>query len=225
MKGSNGEVMVNIRGRCVISFPVGEKRNRCNCIGKLQEGSKKDYDFETITVEKRYKNDVLNMVIYENGEFKVDLEDTPASSGTSAEGETAGAAATHPKKEAGHGFWLDKPWYYRIGLAVGCGMVMGIVASVLIISSKKAPKSSSAYQSLLVLLKENKIAKDILGENVKNAGKIVGKSEESWANFSVRMEGKKGAATVNCQAFRQGDNWRFTVVSLDTKEGRVYLCK
>ena len=223
MSGSDGEVMVNIRGMCEISFPMGEKIHYSNCIGKLQEGSKKDYDFETITVERRLKNEVLNMVLYENGEFKMDLEDAPAMSVMSVVGETAGTA--RPKKEVGHGFWLDKPWYYRIGLAVGCGMVMGIVASVMIMSSRKAPKSSSAYQSLLVLLKENKIAKDILGENVKNAGKIVGKSEESWANFSVRMEGKKSAATVNCQAFRQGDTWRFTVVSLDTKNGRVYLCK
>lgn len=54
---------------------------------------------------------------------------------------------------------------------------------------------------------------------------MVGQSEENWANFSLRMAGKKGAATVNCQAFRQGDSWRFTVVSLDTTNGRVYLCK
>lgn len=64
----------------------------------------------------------------------------------------------------------------------------------------------------------------------------MGKSEENWANFSIRMSGKKSTATVNCQAFRQGDNWRynsifqnliirFTVVSLDTPTGRVYLCK
>lgn len=65
---------------------------------------------------------------------------------------------------------------------------------------------------------------------------MMGKSEENWANFSIRMSGKKSTATVNCQAFRQGDNWRynsifqnliirFTVVSLDTPTGRVYLCK
>ena len=38
---------------------------------------------------------------------------------------------------------------------------------------------------------------------------MVGKSEENWANFSIRMSGKKGAATVNCQAFRQDDSWRY----------------
>lgn len=196
-------------------------------IGKLREGSKKDYDFETITVEKHQKQGVQTIILYENGEFKTEIEDAPALSGQ-GEGATAAATAAaskNKKKEVGHGFWLDKPWYYRIGLAVGCGMVMGIVASVMIMSSRKAPKSSSAYQSLLVLLKENKIAKDILGDGVKSVGKITGKSEESWANFSIRMEGKKSTATVNCQAFRQGDNWRFTVVSLDTKDGRVYLCK
>lgn len=53
----------------------------------------------------------------------------------------------------------------------------------------------------------------------------MGKSEENWANFSVKMSGKKGSATVNCQAFRQGDSWRFTVVSLDSAGKRVYLCK
>ena len=56
-------------------------------------------------------------------------------------------------------------------------------------------------------------------------GKMTGQSEENWANFSIKMGGKKGNATVNCQDFRQGDSWRFTVVSLDTSNGRVYLCK
>lgn len=37
---------------------------------------------------------------------------------------------------------------------------------------------------------------------------MVGKSEENWANFSIRMSGKKSTANVNCQAFRQGNNWR-----------------
>ena len=53
----------------------------------------------------------------------------------------------------------------------------------------------------------------------------MGKSEETWANFSGKMSGKKGAGTVHCQAFRQGDSWRFTVVSLDSAGKRVYLCK
>lgn len=60
---------------------------------------------------------------------------------------------------------------------------------------------------------------------IKSAGELVGKSEENWANFSVKMSGKKGSATVHCQAFRQGDSWRFTVVSLDSAGKRVYLCK
>lgn len=64
------------------------------------------------------------------------------------------------------GFFLDKPWYYRIGLAVAAGAAMGIVLSFLILSSRQAPKNSSAYQSLVVLLKENKIAADILGDGV-----------------------------------------------------------
>ena len=38
---------------------------------------------------------------------------------------------------------------------------------------------------------------------------MMGKSEENWANFSIRMSGKKSTATVNCQAFRQGNNWRY----------------
>ena len=53
----------------------------------------------------------------------------------------------------------------------------------------------------------------------------MGTSEANWANFSVKMSGKKGSGTVHCQAFRQGDAWRFTVVSLDSAGKRVYLCK
>ena len=43
---------------------------------------------------------------------------------------------------------------------------MGIVLSLMIMSSRQGPKSSSAYQSLMVLLRENKIAQDVLGDNV-----------------------------------------------------------
>lgn len=43
---------------------------------------------------------------------------------------------------------------------------MGVVLSFMIMGSRKAPKNSSAYQSLLVLLKENKMASEILGDGV-----------------------------------------------------------
>ncbi len=171
----------------------------------------------SIKAENRTKEDTTTIIIYENGEFVSPVEDAPVTVVAPKEGETAVAEESGEKKR--YGFFLDKPWYYRIGLAVGCGMVMGILASLMIMSAKQAPKSSSAYQSLLVLLKEN------LGDNLKSAGKLTGKSEENWANFSIKMQGKKSSAMVNAQAFRQGDNWRFTVVSLDTKDGRVYLCK
>ena len=65
----------------------------------------------------------------------------------------------------------------------------------------------------------------ILKKKIKSMGNMEGKSEENWANFSIKMGGKKSSAVVSCQAFRQGDAWRFTVVSLDTPQGRVYLCK
>ena len=177
----------------------------------------------SIKAENRTKEDTTTIIIYENGEFVSPVEDAPVTVVAPKEGETAVAEESGEKKR--YGFFLDKPWYYRIGLAVGCGMVMGILASLMIMSAKQAPKSSSAYQSLLVLLKENSTAKEILGDNLKSTGKLTGKSEENWANFSIKMQGKKSSAMVNAQAFRQGDNWRFTVVSLDTKDGRVYLCK
>ena len=173
----------------------------------------------SIKAENRTKEDTTTIIIYENGEFVSPVEDAPVTVVAPKEGETAVAEESEEKKR--YGFFLDKPWYYRIGLAVGCG----ILASLMIMSAKQAPKSSSAYQSLLVLLKENSTAKEILGDNLKSAGKLTGKSEENWANFSIKMQGKKSSAMVNAQAFRQGDNWRFTVVSLDTKDGRVYLCK
>ena len=43
---------------------------------------------------------------------------------------------------------------------------MGVILSFMIMSTRQAPKNSSAYQSLLVLLKENKVAADILGDGV-----------------------------------------------------------
>ena len=45
-------------------------------------------------------------------------------------------------------------------------MVLGVISSVMIMSFRQAPKNSSAYQSLLSLLKENPISRDLLGENV-----------------------------------------------------------
>ena len=191
--------------------------------GKLREGSKTEYDFQTITAENREKEETTLITIFEDGEFKVTLNESPQVVPDTVADQPATSEDKQPKTK--YGFFLDKPWYYRIGLAVGCGIVMGVLSSVMILSARQSPKHSSAYQSLLVLLKENAIAKDILGDGVKSAGKMTGKSEENWANFSIKMQGKKSSALVNCQAFRQGETWRFTVVSLDTNKGRVYLCK
>lgn len=80
----------------------------------------------------------------------------PASAAPSGEAEA----------EKRYGFMLDKPWYYRVGLAVACGVVLGIISSVLVMSLRQSPKNSSAYQSLLVLLKENKTSREILGDSV-----------------------------------------------------------
>lgn len=80
---------------------------------------------------------------------------------------TAVPAETQQEKPVKYGFFLDKPWYYRIGLAVLAGATMGVVLSMMILNSRQAPKNSSAYQSLLVLLRENKMASDILGDGVR----------------------------------------------------------
>lgn len=81
-----------------------------------------------------------------------------------------------------YGFLLDKPWYYRVGLAVACGVVLGVISSVMIMSFRQAPKNSSAYQSLLSLLKENPISRDLLGENVGLRAWMHGRSRArgSW---------------------------------------------
>ena len=188
--------------------------------GKLREGSKTEYDLEKVTAENREKEGSTTITIFDDGEFKVDLQQ-PILEEANDQTTTSG----DKPRETKYGFLLDKPWYYRIGLAIGCGLVLGVISSVMIMSFRQSPKQSSAYQSLLVLLKENAISKDILGDGIKSAGQMTGKSEENWANFSIKMQGKKSSALVNCQAFRQGDTWRFTVVSLDTSKGRVYLCK
>ena len=88
-------------------------------------------------------------------------ETTPVSSNPSVI-----ATEGNEEKPIKHGFLLDKPWYYHIGLAVLTGAAMGVILSFMIMSTRQAPKNSSAYQSLLVLLKENKVASDILGDGV-----------------------------------------------------------
>lgn len=76
----------------------------------------------SIKAENRTKEDTTTIIIYENGEFVSPVEDAPVTVVAPKEGETAVAEESGEKKR--YGFFLDKPWYYRIGLAVGCGMVM-----------------------------------------------------------------------------------------------------
>ena len=107
--------------------------------------------------------------------FRFNVQTVPASSAdasASASSASPSSADAGAKNDAAaapaqkYGLLLDKPWYYRVGLAMACGIVLGIISSVMIMSFRQAPKNSSAYQSLLSLLKENPIARDLLGENV-----------------------------------------------------------
>lgn len=140
--------------------------------GTLREGSKTEYDLETITARTRSKEEEKFIPLYENGAPVVAFLDRSSSGevAASTEGTEASdkkdAATTDAAKPQQNGFLLNKPWYYRVGLAVAAGAVMGIVLSLMIMSSRQGPKSSSAYQSLMVLLRENKIAQDVLGDNV-----------------------------------------------------------
>ena len=145
--------------------------------GTLKEGSKTEYDLGSITARKRSKDEEDIVTIYEDGKptvaFLPRLSEALSSpeSGSSAEGNAKGAIAVEksekPEKQQ-NGFLLNKPWYYRVGLAVAAGAVMGIILSLMIMSSRQAPKSSSAYQSLMVLLRENAVAKEVLGDNVSS---------------------------------------------------------
>lgn len=135
--------------------------------GTLREGSKTEYDLETITARTRSKEEEKFIPLYENGAPVVAFLDRSSSGEVAAS--TEGTEASDKKdaaKPQQNGFLLNKPWYYRVGLAVAAGAVMGIVLSLMIMSSRQGPKSSSAYQSLMVLLRENKIAQDVLGDNV-----------------------------------------------------------
>lgn len=145
--------------------------------GTLREGSKTEYDLESITARTRSKEEEKFIPLYENGAPVVTFLDRSSSGEVTASTEGTGdetteesdkkaAATTDAAKPQQNGFLLNKPWYYRVGLAVAAGAVMGIVLSLMIMSSRQGPKSSSAYQSLMVLLRENKIAQDVLGDNV-----------------------------------------------------------
>ena len=137
--------------------------------GTMKEGSKTEYDLGSITARKRSKDEENIVTIYEDGKPTVaflprlsEALSTPEP-GSSAEGD---AIAVEKSEKQQNGFLLNKPWYYRVGLAVAAGAVMGIILSLMIMSSRQAPKSSSAYQSLMVLLRENAVAKEVLGGNV-----------------------------------------------------------
>ena len=131
--------------------------------GTLKEGSKTEYDLGSITARKRSKEDGKPTVA-----FLPRLSEalsTPEP-GSSAEGDAIAVEKSEKSEKQQNGFLLNKPWYYRVGLAVAAGAVMGIILSLMIMSSRQAPKSSSAYQSLMVLLRENAVAKEVLGDNV-----------------------------------------------------------
>lgn len=140
--------------------------------GTLKEGSKTEYDLGSITARKRSKDEENIVTIYEDGKptvaFLPRLSEALSSPepGSSAEGDAKGTTAAEKSEKQQNGFLLNKPWYYRVGLAVAAGAVMGIILSLMIMSSRQAPKSSSAYQSLMVLLRENAVAKEVLGDNV-----------------------------------------------------------
>ena len=172
--------------------------------GTLREGSKTEYDLESITARTLSKEETF-IPLYENGAPVVAFLDRSSPSGeavavseergreavseergkeiaTEGNGKETASEESEQKqttkgngkevstKPQQNGFLLNKPWYYRVGLAVAAGAVMGIVLSLMIMSSRQGPKSSSAYQSLMVLLRENKIAQDVLGDNVSAVG-------------------------------------------------------
>ena len=143
--------------------------------GTLKEGSKTEYDLGSITARKRSKDEENIVTIYEDGKPTVaflprlsEVLSSPESEASAGEGAKEAVAAGNTEKQQ-NGFLLNKPWYYRVGLAVAAGAVMGIILSLMIMSSRQAPKSSSAYQSLMVLLRENAVAKEVLGDNVSHA--------------------------------------------------------
>ena len=139
VKGPKGQVMINVKGT-------------------LREGSKTEYDLQSIQATSHSKKEETVIMLYDNYQPVVEFLPREVAEKTEVVEKT--------EKPVKGGFFLDKPWYYRIGLAVLAGAAMGVVLSFLIMGSRQAPKNSSAYQSLVVLLKENKIATDILGDGV-----------------------------------------------------------
>ncbi|KAK8798764.1 hypothetical protein WA158_007848 [Blastocystis sp. Blastoise] len=151
---------------------------------------------------------------------------TAVSTGNSVSGN--GETVEHEVKTSSNpliNFWMNRPWYYKIGFAIGLGLLGGLILGFGLTSMKVKPTHNSAFQAAFKLLKEDSKAQELLGKKMKAVGTIKGKAEENWANFSIKIKGNKNEAFANVQGVCENNNWKFSVISLDTKEGKVYIKK
>jgi hypothetical protein len=123
--------------------------------------------------------------------------------------------------------WWSRHWKWLV--PVGCfGLILLVVAVVVIFvlliggAVLGTIKSSEVYEEALAAARSNAELRDTIGTPIEDgffpSGSIETSGSSGTADLTIPISGPDGSATVYVDAYKSGDEWRYTRLEAEVED-------
>ncbi|WNG44664.1 hypothetical protein F0U60_11620 [Archangium minus] len=116
--------------------------------------------------------------------------------------------------------WWGRNWKWVVptgclGLLLSCGCLSALIFGV----TWQALRGTGVFVEAVTQAKQSPEVRQALGEPVEAGlmlqGSIQSHNDQGSANFSVPLTGPKGEGTLYVEAYKNGEDWKFTTLRVD----------
>ena len=116
--------------------------------------------------------------------------------------------------------WWGRNWKWVVptgclGLLLSCGCLGALFFGL----TYQALRGTGVFVEAVALAKQSPEVKQALGEPIEAGmmlqGSIQSNNDQGSASFSVPLEGPKAAGTLLVEAYKDGEQWKFTTLQVE----------
>ncbi|QRN99431.1 hypothetical protein JRI60_10600 [Archangium violaceum] len=116
--------------------------------------------------------------------------------------------------------WWGRNWKWVVptgclGLLLSCGCLGALVFGF----TYQALRGTGVFVEALTQAKQSPEVRQTLGEPIESGmmlqGSIQSQNDQGSANFSVPLKGPKADGTLLVEAYKNGDEWKFTTLQVE----------